>query len=249
MVACGAVPKWQPGCKSISDDLWTLAGAGITCSAWAEVRVYHVRSMSSATRPHSRLLKKLPEEVEKLHQASPEARIELWCQDEHRLGLKPILRRVWACKGSRVRAVVRQRYQWMYLYGFVEPESGKTSWLLMPTVNVQACSLALAAFAQEQEVGPNNHLLLVMDQAGWHKSGDLVIPEGGHLLFLPSHSPELQPAERLWPLSNEPLANRTFASLDELEQVQAERCRWLQAHPEVIRGRTFFHWWPSLDTT
>ena len=77
-----------------------------------------------------------------------------------------------------------------------------------------------------------------------------MVPEGLHLLFLPSHSPELQPAERLWPLSNEPLANRAFASLDELELVQADRCRWLQAHPEVIRGRTAYHWWPSsLDTT
>src|SRR5579884_2004064 len=78
----------------------------------------------------------------------------------------------------------------------------------------------------------------------------LRLPEGLHLHFLPSHSPELQPAERLWPLSNEPLANRVFTSLDELEQVQAERCCWLQAHPEVIRGRTSYRWWPaSLDTT
>lgn len=70
----------------------------------------------------------------------------------------------------------------------------------------------------------------MLDQAGWHKSGDLVIPQGLHLLFLPSHSPELQPAERLWPLSNEPLANRVFNSLDELQEVQIARCRWLQAH-------------------
>jgi hypothetical protein len=206
--------------------------------------------MKRATKLLSRLLKKLPEEVEKLRQAYPEASIELWSQDEHRIGLKPILRRLWARKGTRVRAVVRPRYQWMYLYGFVEPQSGKTSWLLMPTVNTAAFSLALSAFAHEQGVGPKKHLLLVLDQAGWHKSADLVIPEGLHLLFLPSHSPELQPAERLWPLSNEPLANRVWTSLDELEQVQAERCCWLQAHPEVIRGRTSFHWWPaSLDTT
>ncbi len=148
-----------------------------------------------------------------------------------------------------MRAVVRQRYQWMHLYGFVEPESGKTSWLLLPAVNTAAFTLALAAFAQEQEVGPHKHMLLVLDQAGWHKSGDLVIPEGLHLLFLPSHSPELQPAERLWPLSNEPLVNRVFASLDELQEVQIARCRWLQAHPEIIRGRTSFHWWPSSCTT
>jgi hypothetical protein len=55
--------------------------------------------------------------------------------------MKPI----WARKGSRVKAVVRPRYQWMYLYGFVEPESGKTSWLLMPTVKTPAFSLALWA--------------------------------------------------------------------------------------------------------
>ncbi|MBO0796369.1 MAG: IS630 family transposase [Ktedonobacteraceae bacterium] len=207
------------------------------------------RSTRRATKSSKQPLKKLPEEVDKLQKAYPEARIELWSQDEHRIGLKPILRRVWARKGSRVRAVVRPRYQWMYLYGFVQPQSGKTSWLLMPTVNTTAFSLTLSAFAQEQGVGPNKHILLVMDQAGWHKSRELEVPEGLHLLFLPSHSPELQPAERLWPLSNEPLANRVFRSLDDLQAVQAERCRWLQAHPEIIRGRTSFHWWPSLDTT
>lgn len=82
-------------------------------------------------------------------------------------------------------------------------------------VNTAAFSLALAAFAQEQGAGPHKQILLVLDQAGWHKSGDLVVPEGLHLPFLPSHSPELQPAERLWPLPNEPLSNRVFSSLDE----------------------------------
>ncbi len=166
------------------------------------------------------------------------------------LGEKPILRRVWAKKGTAVRAVVRPGDQWMYLYGFVQPSSGQTSWLLMPTVNVEAFSLALWAFAQEVGAGADKHLVLVLDQAGWHKNPRLVVPEGLHMLFQPSHSPEVQPAERLWPRCCESLANRLFASLDELEQVQAERCRWLQAHPEVIRGRTCYHWWPpSLDTT
>lgn len=105
--------------------------------------------------------------------------------------------------------------------------------------------LALAAFALEQEGGPNKHLALVMDQAGCHTKKDLVVPQGLHLLFLPSHSPELHPAERVGPLSHEPRANRTFPSLDELEQVQPERCRWLHTHPEGLRDRTSFPWWPS----
>lgn len=71
--------------------------------------------MRRAAQKSSKLLKKLPEEVELIRQAYPAAAVELWSSDEHRIGLKPILRRVWARRGSRVRAVVRQRYQWMYL--------------------------------------------------------------------------------------------------------------------------------------
>ena len=64
------------------------------------------------------------------------------------------------------------------------------------------------------------------------------------MFFLPAYSPELQPAERLWPLVNEPIANRSFESLDELEAVLFDRCRRLLQQQELIRGLTFFHWWP-----
>jgi transposase len=206
--------------------------------------------MPRRTRKRSALLKKLPEEVEAIRQAYPEASVELWSTDEHRIGLKPILRRVWALKGTTVKAVVAQRYEWMYVYACVHPESGRTSWLLLPTVNVEIFSQALAIFAHEASVGPDKRMVLLLDRAGWHTSSKLIVPEGIHLVFLPPYSPEVQPAERLWPLSNEPLANRAFASLDELEQVQVERCRWLQAHPELIHAYTCFQWWPSsLDTT
>jgi transposase len=113
-------------------------------------------------------------------------------------------------------------------------------------VNTEIFSRALAAFAEEVGAGPDKPIVLVLDRAGWHSSAHLRLPESIHLLFLPPYSPEVQPAERLWPLSNEPLANRVFTSLDELEEVQAERCRWLQAHPEAVRAHTCFHWWPVL---
>ncbi|HEV2457226.1 MAG TPA: transposase [Ktedonobacterales bacterium] len=85
----------------------------------------------------------------------------------------------------------------------------------------------------------------MLDRAGWHTSVRLRVPEHLHLLFLPPHSPELQPAEHLWPLTNTVLANRHFASIDELEEVQAERCVALQARPDLIRSATRFHWWPQ----
>ena len=71
------------------------------------------------------------------------------------------------------------------------------------------------------------------------------IPDGIHLYCLPSHSPELQPAERLWPLTNEPIANRCFKNLDELEAVLFERCRKLLNLKQLISGSTYFYWWPE----
>lgn len=184
-----------------------------------------------------------------MQQSHPQKSIELWSMDEHRIGLKPILRRIWAPKGATAVANVSPRYQWMYVYAFVHPESGRSSWFLLPSVNTEVFSQVLELFAQEVGAGADKEILLILDGAGWHKSASLSLPQGVQLLFLPPYSPEIQPAERLWPLSNEPLANRTFSSLDELELVQAERCRWLQDHPEVILARTYFQWWPSLDRT
>jgi transposase len=69
--------------------------------------------------------------------------------------------------------------------------------------------------------------------------------EGIHLEFLPSHSPELQPSERLWPLSNEGVANRHFEEIEELEEALVERCVALCDQPELIRYYIRYHWWPE----
>jgi transposase len=68
------------------------------------------------------------------------------------------------------------------------------------------------------------------------------------LLFLPPYSPELQPAEHLWPLTNTALANRHFASIDDLEDAQAARCVVLQRQAELVRSTTRFRWRPQRIT-
>jgi hypothetical protein len=47
--------------------------------------------------------------------AHPAVRLTLWAEDEHRLGLLPIVRRVWAPRGQRPMAWVQRRYQWLYV--------------------------------------------------------------------------------------------------------------------------------------
>lgn len=176
--------------------------------------------------------------------AHPQAAVGLWAEDEHRLGLLPVVRRVWAPRGQRPLAQVQRRYEWLYVYGFVRPATGQSWWCLLPTVSTEAFALALATFARDEEIDASHRAILVIDQAGWHVSGALVVPEGIELVFLPPVSPELQPAERLWPLVNEPVANQAFADLDALEAVLVARCRHLEADRPRLRAETRFHWWP-----
>jgi hypothetical protein len=155
-----------------------------------------------------------------------------------------VVRRVWAPKGQRPTAHVRRKYAWLYVYGFVRPSTGQSWWGLLPTVTSQAFALALATFARDEGIDAQHRAVLVLDQAGWHLAHDLTIPEGIELVFLPAQSPELQPAERLWPLVNEPVANRAFPDLDTLEAVLVERCRRLEADRLRLHAHAHFHWWP-----
>lgn len=181
-----------------------------------------------------------------IHHDTPDATIEVWSEDEHRIGLKPIIRRVWCKKGQRPSVCVQHRYAWCYVYGFVCPQSGKNFWLVLPKVSIEAWNAALSEFASAMELSSHKHIVLVIDRAGWHTSQKVTVPEGLHLVCLPPYSPELQPAERLWSLSDEALVNKHFTDLDALVQAQTERCRILIDLPEIIRSHTFFHWWPTL---
>src|SRR5829696_769372 len=98
--------------------------------------------------------------------------------DEHRVGLKPILRRVWARRGRPVVAVVRPRYEWEYVYGFVQPVQGTTHWVLLPTVNTEAFTAALTDFARDRGVGLTKQIVLALDGAGWHSGTEVQVPAG-----------------------------------------------------------------------
>lgn len=88
--------------------------------------------------------------------------------------------------------------------------------------------------------------MLELDNAGWHSEPGLAVPEGIRLVYMPAYTPELQPAETLWPLVDEPIVNKHIAAIEELEQTIARRCTDLAGLPDQIRSRTRFHWWPEI---
>ena len=118
--------------------------------------------------------------MKEVRAAHPKARevVELWASEEMRVGLKPVLRRVWAPpRGKRPVVRVKRRYEWVYVYGFVRPTTGETYWLILPTVNVEAFSLALKHFARDVGAGEDKRVLLVLDQAGWTPAGRSRFPK------------------------------------------------------------------------
>ena len=200
--------------------------------------------MRARRRPRNRRpLRGLEAAVAEAKAAHPDRPVEVWAEDEHRLGLKPVRRRAWAPVGRRPVALGHHRYRWLHVVAFVQPTSGETVWYLATGLSKPFFEALLAAFARQTGAGRRRHIVLVLDNAGWHGPQGLVVPEGISLVFLPPYSPALQPAERLWPLVDEPIVDRHFATLADLEAVIAERCRRLEA--AAIRPHTDFRWWPK----
>jgi transposase len=182
-----------------------------------------------------------------LRSAHPEKSVELWAQDESRLGLKPIARRVWSLKGQRPRSCGRTRYEWLYLYAFVRPKTGNTFGVLLPRVKTERMSEALAAFARHADPDGKKVLVVLLDNAGWHRAKALVVPGNVVLHFLPPCTPELQPAEPLWPLVRESLANRSIGRIDRLKTIVRDRVSYLARHPDEVQPRVGFHWAVGLE--
>jgi hypothetical protein len=182
--------------------------------------------------------KKLDGAVAEERASHPGHPVEVWATDEHRVGLKPILRGVWAPGGRRPIAVGHHRFEWLYVTGFLAPSTGEVIWYISTGIDKALFERMLATFAAETGAGKTRRIVLVLDNAGWHAPPDLAVP------VLPPYSPELQPAEHLWPLLDEPLVNRNFDTSD-LDAILTDRCRTLAGMPDIIRQHANFHWWPT----
>src|SRR4051795_9252064 len=122
--------------------------------------------------------------------------VEVWFQDEARVGQQGTLTRVWARRGTRPRAPRDRRYAWAYLFGAVCPERAVGAALVLPYADTEATGLHLAEIGRH--VAPGAHAVVVLDGAGWHAAGGLAVPENLTLLPLPRYSPELNPVENVW---------------------------------------------------
>jgi len=153
--------------------------------------------------------------IQTVQKENPDKIIEVWFQDEARIGQQGTLTSVWANKGSRPTAVKQTEYEWVYIFGAVNPVNGKSAAMIAPTVNTDYMSHHLRFISEE--AGADSHVVLVLDQAGWHVAKNLKVPHNITLMHLPAYSPELNPIERLWSyIRSHYLCNRAY---DDYQQI------------------------------
>ena len=116
------------------------------------------------------------------------AAIEVWFADEARIGQKNKITRRWAKRGTRPAAPRDQRTTSTYIFGAICPKQGKGAGLVLPRCNIEAMNLHLAEIALA--VAPGAHAVVLLDQAGWHTSKKLTVPDNITLVPLPPKCPE-----------------------------------------------------------
>ena len=167
--------------------------------------------------------------------------VEVWFQDEARVGQQGTPTRVWARRGTRPRAPRDRRYTWAYLFGAVCPERAVGAARVLPYADAAATGLHLAEVGRE--VAPGAHAVVVLDGAGWHAAGDLTVPDNLTLLPLPSYSPELNPVENVWEyLRQNKLGLRVWPGYDAIVATCCEAWNWLMAAPDRLASITRREW-------
>ena len=161
----------------------------------------------------------------------------MWFHDEARFGQKGRVCHRWFTRGRRPAGLCDQRYTWAHLFAAVQPATGQAFALVLPELNTAAMQVFLDRFAAT--LAAAEHAVIVMDQAGWHTTGSLIIPSNISLVLQPSYSPELNPVERLWLyLRERHLSHRLLNSYDAI--VEALCAAWKALTAERLISLTKF---------
>jgi transposase len=184
-----------------------------------------------------------PERLAEIAKAHPEAdSLEVWVQDEVRVGQKGKVVKRWAEKGSSPRAVVHGGFKSAWLYGAFCPARDTGVAIVVEAVNAEAMSAHLAVLSQA--VPPKVHAVVLVDRAGFHTAAkDLIVPSNMTLVDLPSYSPELNPAEGVWEfLKGGVLAHRLYRTVDEIIDKLCWAWQSLVDEPGRIRSLCSYDW-------
>lgn len=188
---------------------------------------------------------RLGSKLAELAAARPNERLQLWCEDEARVGQKGRVCHRWYERGVRPPGLADKRFESLYLFAACRPGTDEAFALALPRATTEAMNIFLADFARQ--LAPATHAVLLLDQAGWHGAKRLAVPANVTLLSLPAYSPELNPVERIWLYLRERfLSHRVLADYKAVLDATCEawnalvaetgRLASLTAYPYLVRS-------------
>jgi transposase len=160
-------------------------------------------------------------------------------QDEAIFGRIGKMHKCWIWDNGNRPIIKSQKIrEYRYLYGATDPLTGESCFRIISHVD----TVCMNAYLKElSEQFSETYVLLVCDNAGWHKSHGLIIPNNIELIFIPPYTPEMNPQEQVWDEIREKyFANRFFASLEDAVQMLCEAVQGLKT--STLSSLTCRHW-------
>ena len=168
----------------------------------------------------------------------PESKIRVMCMDEAAFGRISDPSRCWAPPGVRPVVPSQTVREYVQLYGAFEPLTGDSFELIMPKCSTAMTNIFLEGLSKH--VG-RDYVLLLSDNASWHKSKGLIVPDNIRPFYIPARTPEMNPAEQVWrELRKLGFKNALFHSLDEVIHKLCDAIQSL-SH-DIIKSVTSREW-------
>lgn len=176
----------------------------------------------------------LPREVER-------DKVEIWSEDESRVGQQGSLTRIWATKGTRPRKVKQKQFISTYIYGAACHQTGQSYGMILPYANTDAMNIFLGGLSKE--IGSGRHIALIIDNAGWHTAADLIVPRNITLIPLPPYAPELNAMEQVWEwMKSHFLYNQSYADYEDIVDKLAYAWNQVSGNADLIKSIIHREW-------
>lgn len=162
-------------------------------------------------------LKKLPNILTDIRNSLNKDRfgsVNLYCQDESRFGLITKQKRVLTLRGVKPVGKYKHSYKYIWLWGSFSPITGEAHYMISDGVSKNA----FIAYLKDLSLyNPRELKILIIDNAAFHSTKNVELPENIILVPIPPYCPELNPAEKMWQWFKSKIAMKIHESLDNLE--------------------------------
>ena len=166
--------------------------------------------------------------------------VKIFFQDEARFGRISSPTYCWAPYGLRPIISAQIVRQYTHVFSAVSPNDGQSFSLILPYADTDAMDIFLQEFS---EAFHEYRIILIMDQAAWHRSKNLSQVENIRYIYLPPYSPELNPVEHFWEYIRENyFKNAYWLSMETLENALTTVLKKIADRSEMIQSLVGFHW-------